>query len=159
MKMDEEKRLAALREYGILDTGFEAEYDRITRLVAQVFQAPVVLLSLVDENRLWFKAAHGYELREVPREATLCAQAITRPGLYVVPDTSQEDRFSHYANVSNAVSVRFYAGAPLVTPNGYAIGTLCVIDDQPRDGLDDRERKMLEEFAGLVMDQLERRRG
>ncbi|MBA3850036.1 MAG: hypothetical protein C0502_08575 [Opitutus sp.] len=130
---NESARLAALRSYAILDTPPEREYDDLVALAAEICGTPLAFISLIGESRQWFKAAFGATDRETPRETSFCAHAICAgEGLLVVPDATADPRFAGYANVTGTPGIRFYAGAPLVTAEGFALGTLCVVDLEPR---------------------------
>ncbi|MFW6092811.1 MAG: SpoIIE family protein phosphatase [Pseudomonadota bacterium] len=155
---NEQARIAALREYEILDTLPEPAYDDITRIAAQVCGAPVALVSLVDADRQWYKARWGTELRETPRTVAFCAHAIADPTrVMVVEDASRDPRFADNPLVTGEPGIRFYAGAPLVTEAGHALGTLCVIDREPRR-LSDAQLESLRALARQVVAQLELRR-
>lgn len=158
LSIDEADRLAALVNYGILDTDFEDAYDCITRLAARMFGAPISLISLIDRKRQWFKSSHGLTARETPREHAFCAHAIRQPGVFVVPDATKSDLFKDNPLVTGDPHVTFYAGAPLITPDGFALGTICVIDRQPRAGMPQDDQMMLQDFARLVVELLESRR-
>ena len=130
---NEVERLATLRSYGLLDTPAEAAFDDIAYLAAHICQTPISLVSLVDANRQWFKARHGLGVSETHRDFSFCAHAILQPGeLLLVPDAPQDRRFADNQLVTGAPHIRFYAGMPLTTPEGHALGSLCVIDRQPR---------------------------
>ena len=130
---DEAARLRALEECRVLDTEGERAFDDIVRLAAQFCQTPVALISLVDRDRQWFKARVGLELEELPREVAFCAHTICGPGAMVVPDAASDPRFAANPIVTSDPHVRFYAGVPIVTEEGHALGTLCVIDHVPRE--------------------------
>lgn len=131
--LNETARQAELEAFDILDTLPEATYDAITLLASQICDAPISLVSIVDNERQWFKSRVGLDISEGPRDFAFCAHAILEPGsLLVVPDATLDQRFSDNPYVTGDAAVRFYAGAPLVTKSGHALGTLCVIDRTPR---------------------------
>ena len=152
-------RVAALRALGILDTPPEPNYDDLTRLAAQICQVPIALISLVDADRQWFKARVGLDPAETPRELSFCAHAIAEPqtDVFVVPDASAAPRFAANALVTGAPHIRFYAGTPLVTHDGWALGTLCVIDRVPRQLTPD-QLHALTTLRRHILDALELRR-
>ena len=151
-------RLEALNAYGILDTAAEKSYDDITCLAADICGTPIALISLVDETRQWFKSRIGLAAAQIPREHAFCAHAITDPNnLLVVEDASNDPRFASNPWVTDAPAFRFYAGAPIVTANGEVLGTVCVIDQQPRQ-LDAHALDSLHCLARQVMAQLELRK-
>src|SRR3954452_18568294 len=155
---DEEARLKALRELEILDTDPAAEFDELVRRAAEATGAPIAVITLVDEARQWFKARVNLELESTDRDLSFCAHAILAPDdLTVVPDTLEDARFADNLLVTEDPNIRFYAGAPIFTPDGHAVGTLCVIDDTPR-GLSDEQAQALRELAAEVSRQIERRR-
>ncbi len=142
--VNEAERLRVLREYQILDTSPEQEYDDIVALAAQICGMPLASITLVDETRQWFKASVGFDVTETPRELSLCAHAIQRrdDDLMIVPDAREDARFRELGNVTGEPHIRFYAGAPLVNHEGWALGTLCVIDRQPRELTPDQQRAL-----------------
>ncbi|MFN3429296.1 MAG: GAF domain-containing protein [Candidatus Sericytochromatia bacterium] len=129
---NESERLAALHSLRILDTPHEERFDRITRLARRVFDVPITLVSLVDVNRQWFKSCQGIDVSETPRDVSFCAHAILEPAPLVIPDAQSDPRFAGNPFVTGDAHIRFYAGHPLKSPEGYPVGTLCVIDTQPR---------------------------
>jgi GAF domain-containing protein len=130
---NEAKRLAVLQRYRILDTAYEAIFDEIAAVAAKVCGTPMSAISLVDAERQWFKAQVGLEVAETTRDLAFCAHAIMDPAqLLVVNDATTDERFASNPLVTGEPSIRFYAGAPLVAPDGSAVGTLCVIDSKPR---------------------------
>lgn len=148
--LDEAQRLARLRALAVLDTAPEPLYDAVTRLAAEVCQVPIALVSLVDEHRQWFKSAQGLPgVRETPRDQAFCAHAIRTPELMEVPDTGTDARFADNPLVTGDPRIRFYAGQPLRLADGTALGTLCVIDRQPRQ-LSPAQRQVLAELAEVV---------
>jgi two-component sensor histidine kinase len=154
---DETKRLAALRSYGILDTPLEQDFDDVVRIAAHVCNAPISIINLIEDTRQWFKAEIGLGVRETPLDASICAHAILQPGLFVVPDTTQDPRFACNPLVTGEPHLRFYAGALLETPEGLPLGTVCVLDYKPRE-LTEEQAFTLRALARQVMAQLELRR-
>ena len=132
VEVSEKRRLEVLWSYEILDTPAEQQFDAITRLAACVCETPVALISLVDENRQWFKSSIGMPVTETPRDISFCGHAIEGQDLMVVPDATADPRFEGNPLVVSEPRVQFYAGMPLVTSEGVAIGTLCVLDHRPR---------------------------
>jgi GAF domain-containing protein len=130
---DESARLESLRHFGVLDTDEEEVFDDIARLAAYICFAPVALISFVDSDRQWFKARVGFSPRETSRDLSFCAHAIHQPGPTVVRDTLDDERFRDNPLVLSAPYIRFYAGAPLTSAEGYRLGTICVLDRVPRE--------------------------
>src|SRR5438132_158579 len=125
--------MAVLREYGVLDSLPEADFDDIAFLASHICGAPIALVSLVDESRQWFKAKVGTDIEETSRDVAFCAHAILEPdGIFVVPDALEDPRFATNPLVRDEPRIRFYAGASLVSPEGMPLGTLCVFDQTPR---------------------------
>lgn len=153
----EAARLAALHRYNILDTSPEAGFDDLTALVSLICGTPIALLTLLDEGRQWFKSRRGISQRETPRGISFCAHAIKQPELMIVEDTQLDPRFKDNPLVLGDPRVRFYAGAPLITPDGYALGTLCAVDRVPRT-LDASQREALSALARQAVVLLEQRR-
>ncbi len=130
---NEAERLNTLRGYGILDTHPEDRFDDLTRLAALICSTPISLISLVDEDRQWFKSKTGLDVCQTAREEAFCAHAVMSSELLLVPDASRDPRFASNPLVLGELHVRFYAGAPLTAPNGHHLGTLCVMDRVPRE--------------------------
>lgn len=152
----EHERLEALYTLRLLDTPPEPRFDRLTRLAASLFEVPTALISLIDENRQWFKSRHGMELCETRREDAFCNHAIQMPSgsVMVVPDASKDPRFLDNPYVTGPAHVRFYAGAVLTTSSGHNLGTLCLIDAEPRT-FDNADQARLRELGDLVSEQIE----
>jgi signal transduction histidine kinase len=154
----EDARLRALRAYQVLDTEPETAYDTLVRLAASVCGAPIALISLADASREWFKASYGLGgMTETPRASGFCDHAIRGTGVFEVADAREDERFAAHPLVTGAPLVRFYAGVPLVTPEGDALGAICVLDREPRS-LTPAQREQLELLARLAVEELERRK-
>ncbi|WP_010183616.1 GAF domain-containing protein [Sphingomonas sp. PAMC 26605] len=154
---NEAQRLEELLRYAVLDTAPEPVFNDVVRLAQSVFRVPSSAVSFVDDDRQWFKARRGIGFPETRREDAFCAHTILSDAPMVVPDALDDPRFSANALVVRAPHIRFYAGAPLTTPRGFNIGTVCLIDSTPRDDLRPHERQQLEALANLAMSELERR--
>jgi len=156
MIANETARLAALRRYRILDTQPERGFDDLTMLASQICGTPIALITLVDADRQWFKSRVGLTIAETSRAVSFCAHAIQQPDLFIIPDATRDVRFRDNPFVTGEAHVRFYAGAPLLTPDGHALGTLCVIDRVSRT-LTPEQVEALEALRRLAQSQLELR--
>ena len=154
----ETARLGKLAEYMVLDTPPEKEFDDIVQIAAKLTGSSISLVSLIDRERQWFKARYGLEPTETPRELAFCAHAIKADDVYVVDDATKNPLFAENPLVTGAPDIRFYAGAPLITPDNFRLGTLCVIDLKPRDGLSKDHETILTLLARMVVNALESRR-
>ncbi|MFC0633000.1 PAS domain-containing protein [Brevundimonas balnearis] len=155
---DDARRVAELRDYGVLDTEAEAAFDELATLAARLCDAPIALVSLIDDTRQWFKARTGLDLTQTERRVSFCDHAIRQSGVMVVPDATADARFADNPLVTGSPRIRFYAGAPIVTGSGLPLGSVCVIDTKPRADLTPVQRQALETLARQVMAQLELRR-
>ena len=153
---NESDRLVALQRYDVLDTPPEESFDRITRLAKSALQMPIVLVSLVDADRQWFKSRQGLEAAETPRDISFCTHAIEQDEPLIINNALEDARFRKNPLVTGEPHIRFYIGIPLRTPDGYNIGTLCAIDRKPRK-LSSDEISLLRDLARLVIDELELR--
>lgn len=154
---NEAHRLAAVAAYGLMDTPPEQDFDRLAALAARVFDVPTVLISVVSDERQFFKSRIGFEQCETSREVSFCAHAIAQDDILIVPDTTKDPRFSSNPLVLGPPFIRFYAGYPLTVSGGLKIGTLCLIDTKPREGFSSNEQADLADIAALVVDQIELR--
>ncbi|MGC2767889.1 MAG: GAF domain-containing protein [Candidatus Acidiferrum sp.] len=152
----EAARVAALDRYAILDTEPEQSFDDLVVLAAHICHTPMAMLSLVDDHRQWFKSKLGVQAPETPRESSICAHAIQQGDLFVVPDTLQDPRFRENPLVTGEPHIRFYAGAPLINEDGFALGTLCVLDREPRQ-LDAEQKEAVNALSRLALRQMELR--
>lgn len=153
---NEAKRVATLRDTGILDTPRENRFDRYTRIAARTFDMPMALISLIDSNRQWFKSAVGIDTNETPREISFCGHAILGDGVFEVRNARLDPRFRDNPLVTGPPRIRFYAGAPLRAPNGQRLGTLCVVDRIPRE-MSDADKATLENLAEMVVGEITRK--
>jgi GAF domain-containing protein len=153
----EAARIAALDRYAILDTEPEEAFDNLVILAAYVCRTPMAMLSLVDEHRQWFKSKVGVLVRETPRDMSICTHAIQQKDLFIVPDTLKDARFWGNPLVTGEPGIRFYAGAPLINEDGFALGTLCVVDREPRV-LDSEQKEALQALSRLALRQMELRK-
>src|SRR6266704_4656104 len=156
-KNNEARRLKVLWQYDVLDTVPEEVFDDLTELAARICEAPITLITLVDEDRQWFKSKVGVTINETSRDISFCSHAIEQSDLFIVPDATLDKRFAKNPLVTSDPKIRFYAGAPLITPDGYALGTLCVIDKVPRELRPD-QKQALRILSRHVVSQLELRR-
>ena len=150
---NENERLALLREMLLLDTPPEQRLDKIVEFASSEFDVPICLISLVDDDRQWFKARVGIDACETPRDMSFCAHALSSDALLLVPDALLDPRFHDNPLVSGPPHIRFYAGAPLTCANGLVLGTLCLIDMRPRT-LDPVEQAILQSLRDLVLAEL-----
>ncbi len=154
---NEEARLMALEKYAILDTDPEAAFDDLTLLASFVCKTPIALITLIDENRQWVKSRIGLSILETSRDVAFCSRAILQQEIFEVPNALEDERFRNNPLVVSEPHIRFYAGMPLITEDGYALGALCVIDQKPRELAPD-QRDALKALSRLVLAQLEFRR-
>ena len=150
---DEVARLETLRSLDVLDTPQEERFDRLTPMATRLFNGPSALVSLVDENRQWFKSCVGLPVSETPRDISFCGHAILGEGVFIIPDATADDRFHDNPLVIDDPNIRFYAGCPLRALNGGQMGTLCIIDDKPRD-FDEHDLSALKDLAAMAEQEL-----
>lgn len=146
---NEAERLHALRTLKLLDTTHEERFDRVTRMAKRMFGVPISLVTLVDDDRQWFKSKQGLEVSETPREISFCGHAINKNGLFMVPNTLEDERFIDNPLVTGAPNIRFYAGYPLKLRQEVNIGTLCLIDSEPKI-LDEEEQQLLADLGAMI---------
>jgi diguanylate cyclase (GGDEF)-like protein len=156
-EMEEQQRIEILRQYRILDTPREHAFERIAALTKLIFEVPGVLISLIDEDRQWFKSAIGFDAAEMPRDQAFCNETIRSDNVLVISNAAQDRRTAKNPLVTGEPFIRFYAGAPLITPERARLGSLCVIDHSPR-AFSEREQQILATLASLAMDELSLRR-
>ncbi|WP_432378720.1 GAF domain-containing protein [Duganella sp. P38] len=152
----DKERVAALRQMLILDTPPEERFDKVVQFAAQEFDVPIALISLLDENRQWFKASVGVDICETGRDISFCGHVILQPDLFVINDARSDERFADNPLVTTPPHVIFYAGAPLRIPSGFVIGTLCIIDHEPRT-LDATEMAIFTSLRDLLLEELSNR--
>lgn len=150
---NETVRLASLKSLNVLDTPAEERFDRVTRMARRMFRVPIALVSIVDENRQWFKSAQGLDACETPRNVSFCGHAILGDDIFLIPDALADQRFADNPLVTGAPHVRFYAGCPLRAPDGNKVGTLCIIDHVPRE-FDQDDATALRDLAAMIEDEL-----
>jgi two-component sensor histidine kinase len=153
---NERQRMAAVKRYDILDTPPDGAFDRITAIAARRFSTPIAIISIVDNDRIWFKSHHGLDVAQIDRDPGLCASAILSPNPHIILDATTDIRTLANPLVAGSFGLRFYAGVPLTTADGYNLGTLCVIDREPRP-IDQAQIADLKDLASVVMDQMELR--
>lgn len=146
---NEAERLHALRTLQILDTSHEERFDRVTRMAKRMFDVEISLVSLVDEDRQWFKSRQGLDASETPRDISFCGHAINQDGLFIIPNALEDVRFSDNPLVTEAPNIRFYAGYPLKLRQGINLGTLCLIDSRPKH-LNDEDKMLLNDLGAMI---------
>jgi GAF domain-containing protein len=150
-------RVAALEKYAILDSEPEQAFDDLAKLATFICKTPIALVSLIDGERQWFKSKIGIDATETPREVAICSTAIQQSDVFVVPDAQKDERFQNNPFVVSEPHIRFYAGAPLITEDGFALGTLCVLDLVPHE-FSHEQKEALKTLGRLVLAQMEFRR-
>ena len=149
MPVDERTRLDTLRALNLLDTAPEERFDRLTRLAKRMFGVPISLVSIVDSDRQWFKSAQGLDATETPRDISFCGHAILEDDIFVIPNALEDERFADNPLVTGDPHIRFYAGCPLKVSNGSKLGTLCLIDREPRE-FDEDDKAILHDLATMA---------
>ncbi|MEC7133780.1 MAG: GAF domain-containing protein [Pseudomonadota bacterium] len=157
LPQNEDERLAELLSYDVLDTEAEQLFDDLTALASQICETPIALISLIDPNRQWFKSRVGLDAEETSRDIAFCSHAILQSDVFEIPNATLDPRFHDNPLVTGAPDIRFYAGAPLITPSGHAIGTLCAIDSKPRK-LTETQKASLQTLSKSVVAHLELKR-
>ncbi len=148
------KRLENLYKYEILDTPADGHFDEITSLAAKIFNVPIAIITLVDSDRIWFKSSYGIDVEQIPRDPGLCSSAIMSEDIYIVENARLDPRTLSNPLVAGVMGLQFYAAAPLKSKEGFRLGTLCIIDKDPRR-LNAKDSSMLFQLSRIVMDQLE----
>jgi len=146
---NEVERLHALRTLQILDTSHEERFDRVTRIAKRMFGVSISLVSLIDEDRQWFKSRQGFETTETSRDISFCGHAINQDNLFIIPNTSKDERFFDNPMVTSAPNIRFYAGYPLKIQNGLNIGTLCLLDETPRE-MNEEDQQLFKDLGAMI---------
>jgi GAF domain-containing protein len=154
--VNETERLRALKKFQILDTPQDGSFDRITALASFIFKVPIAIISLVDADRIWFKSHHGLPVRQINRDPGLCASAILSNDLYIIENAREDPRCLTNPLVAGEFGLQFYAATPLHTEENYNLGTLCIIDQQPRKFTAD-DRTILKHLGDIVMDEMNMR--
>jgi len=154
--LQEKERIQTLKRYEILDTPPDGTFDRLTSLAAKVFNVPIAIISLVDHDRIWFKSHKGLDTRQIGKEPGLCASAVLSNDIYIIEDARNDPRSLANPLVAGELGLQFYAAYPLKTKNGFNLGTFCIIDKKKRF-LNPEQQDMLQDFAGIVMDEIELR--
>lgn len=152
--MIENKRLENLYKYEILDTPPDGYFDEITSLATKIFNVPIAIITLVDTDRIWFKSSFGLDVEQIPRSPGLCSSAIMSEDIYIVEDARKDPRTLSNPLVAGIMGLQFYAAAPLKSSDGYNLGTMCLIDKEPRS-LDAKESSILRQLSRIVMAQFE----
>ena len=150
----EQRRILALKRYEILDTPMDGCYDEITSLASKIFDVPIAIISLVDTDRIWFKSAYGLDVEEITRDPGLCSSALISNEVYVVENAKVDPRTMSNPLVAGVMGLQFYAAAPLTSSDGYNLGTICIIDQNPRI-LNGKEASILLHLSRIVMDHFE----
>ena len=150
---DEHTRLETLRSLKLLDTSPSERFDRLTRIARRMFGVPISLVSLVDDNRQWFKSRQGLDATETPRDISFCGHAILGDDIFIVPDATKDNRFVDNPLVTDNPNIRFYAGVPLRVSNGSKIGTLCIIDEKPRE-FSEEDLELLRDLAEMAQQEI-----
>jgi GAF domain-containing protein len=155
---EEASRVATLVKYNIMDTDAEEPFDRLAEIAAELFDMPIAFVSLVDGYRQWFKSKVGLSAQEMPRDWAFCARTIERKDVVVIPDASKDREFASALPAARGPSIRFFAGAPILTADGQALGAVCILDRRARKALSGHQRRLLQHLADMVMVQIEARR-
>ncbi|MEB8344433.1 GAF domain-containing protein [Flavobacteriaceae bacterium KMM 6898] len=153
-KKSEQRRIEALQRYEILDTPVDGCYEEITSLASKIFDVPIAIISLVDTDRIWFKSSYGLDIEQIPRDPGLCSSAIMSNDVYVVENAKLDPRTMANPLVAGVMGLQFYAAAPLTSSDGYNLGTICIIDKNPRV-LNVKEASILLHLSRIIMDQFE----